>query len=146
MGYSIISNVSCKISSAGVISKITSANGFYYVLFNSTGFARCGEDFMLALEKREFSYEFNFEIKEPSFSLNLINVSIEDWSDINKLKELQAETSRPAIAKIKDFIHENNVSFIGLITLILILTVIGFSLFLCYYFKCYSFVYSKLIK
>ena len=29
--YSIISNVSCKISSAGVISIINSANGFYYV-------------------------------------------------------------------------------------------------------------------
>ena len=106
LGYSIIFNVSCKILSAGVISKINSANGFYYVPFNSTGFARCGENFMLAIEKREFVYKFNFKIKEPSSNLNLINFSVEDWSDIKKLKELQAETSRHAIAKIKDFIHE----------------------------------------
>ena len=39
--------------------------GFYYVPFNISGFARCGENFMLALEHREFIYEFNFEIKEP---------------------------------------------------------------------------------
>ena len=39
---------------------------------------------MLALEKREFSYEFNFEIKEPSSQLNLIDFSVEEWSDINK--------------------------------------------------------------
>ena len=59
---------------------------------------------------------------------------------------MQAETSRHAITKIKDFIHENNVSFVEFITIILILTVIGSSLFWCYYFKCYFFVYSKLLK
>ena len=59
---------------------------------------------------------------------------------------MQAETSRHAITKINDFINKNNVSFVGLITLILILMAIGFSLFLCYYCKCYTFVYSKLIK
>ena len=48
LGYSIISNVSCKILSAGVILKINSTNGFYYVLFNISGFAHCGENFMLA--------------------------------------------------------------------------------------------------
>ena len=73
---------------------------------------------MLALEKHELSYEFNFEIKEPSSHLNLIDFSVEEWSDINKLKELQAETSCHAITKKRDFIHENNVSFVGLITLI----------------------------
>ena len=67
---------------------------------------------------------------------------MEEWSDINKLKKLQADTSRHAITKIKDFIHENNVSFVGLITLILIFTVIGCLLFICYYCKCYTFVYS----
>ena len=146
LGYSIISNVTCKISSAGVISKINSAIGLYYVPFNIFGFARCGEKFMLALEQREFIYEFNFEIEVPSSHLNLIDFSVEEWSDINLLKELQAATSRHAITKIKDFIHENNISFFGLITLILILTVISYSLFLCYYFKCYSFVYSKLTR
>ena len=65
-GYSIISNVTCKISSAGVISKINSANGFYYVPFNISCFAHCGENFMLTLKKREFIYEFNYEIKQPS--------------------------------------------------------------------------------
>ena len=65
LGYSIISNVCCKISSAEVISKYNSGNSFYYVPFNISGFARCGENFMLALEKREFSYVFNFEIKMP---------------------------------------------------------------------------------
>ena len=78
LGYSIISNVSCKISSAGVILKINSANGFYYISFTNSGFSRCGENFMLALEKRKFSYEFNFEIKEPSSHLNLINFSVEE--------------------------------------------------------------------
>ena len=117
-----------------------------FIMFrlNISGFARCGENFMIALEHREFIYEFNFEINEPSSHLNLIDFSIEEWSDINKLKEWQAETSRHAIPKIKDFINENNVSFVGLITLIL--TVIGCLLFLCYYCKCYTFVYSKLIK
>ena len=56
--YSIISNVTCKISSAGVESKINSANKFYYVLFNISGFAHCGKNSMLALENREFIYEF----------------------------------------------------------------------------------------
>ena len=37
--YSIISNVTCKISSSVVISKINSANGFYYVTFNISGLA-----------------------------------------------------------------------------------------------------------
>ena len=101
---------------------------------------------MLALEHHEFIYEFNFEIEEPSSHLNLIEFSVEEWSDINKLKKFQAETSRHAITKIKGFIHENNVTIVGLITIILILTVIGCLLFLCYYWKCYIFVYSKLIK
>ena len=73
------------ISSVGVSSKIYSLNNFYYIPFNISGFARCGENFMLALEKRELIYEFNFEIKEPSSHLNLIDVSVEEWSDINKL-------------------------------------------------------------
>ena len=33
-----------------------------------------------------------------------------------------------------------------LLDLVVFLTVIGCSLFLCYYFKCYFFVYTKLIK
>ena len=41
---------------------------------------------MLPLEEREFIYEFNFEIKEPSSQLNLIDFSVEEWSDINKLR------------------------------------------------------------
>ena len=52
--YSIISNVTCQIFCAGVISKINSANGFYYVSLNISGFAHCGENFMLALDKREY--------------------------------------------------------------------------------------------
>ena len=59
---------------------------------------------------------------------------------------MQVETSCHTITKIKNFIHENNVTFVGLITLILILTVIDCSLFLFYYCKCYTFVYSKLIN
>ena len=146
MQYSIISNVCCKISSAGVISKINGANCCYYVPFNISGFARCGKNVLLALDKRDIVYEFNFEIKEPFSNLNLINLSVEDWSDINKRNELHVETSRHAINQIKHFIHENNVSFVGLITLILSFTVIGCWLFLCYYFKCYFFVYFKLLK
>ena len=132
LGYSIISNVSCEILSAGVISNSNTANGFYDVRFNISGFAQCGTKFMLALEKRKFVYEFNFENKEPLSNLNLINFSVEDWSDINKLIVLPAETNRRAIIIIKDFIHENNVLFVVIITLIL--TVIIYSLFVCYYF------------
>ena len=146
LGYSIISNITCKISSAGIISKINSENGFYYVPFNISGFAHCGENFMLALEKREFIYEFNYKIEQPSSHLSLVDFSIEDWSDVSKLKELQAEANRHTVAKIKDFIHENNVSFVGILTLILTLTVISGSLFLCYYFKCYPFIYSKILN
>ena len=101
---------------------------------------------MLALEKREFVFEFNHEIKQPSSHLNLIDFSVEDWSDVSKLKELQADANRHAIAKIKNYMHKTNVSFVWLITLILILTVIGFLLLLCYYYNCYSFVHCKLIK
>ena len=54
---SMIFNVTCKISIAKIISKINSANGFYYVLFNITRFAHCAESYMLALEQREFVYE-----------------------------------------------------------------------------------------
>ena len=61
LGYLSISNVTCKISSAGVISKINSVNGFYYVPCNISGFAHCGENiFKLALKNREFVYEFNY--------------------------------------------------------------------------------------
>ena len=146
LGYSIISNITCKISSAGIISKINSENGFNYVPFNISGFAHCGENFMLALEKREFVYEFNYNVEQPSSHLNLIDFSVEDWSDVNKLKELQTEANRHAVVKIKDFIHENNVSFVGFLTLILTITVISGSLFLCYYFKCYNFIYTKILS
>ena len=78
LGYFIISNVTCKISSAKIISTINSANGFYYVAFNISGFAHCVENFMLALDKREFIYEFNYKIKQPSSHLNLIDFSVED--------------------------------------------------------------------
>ena len=61
--YSIIPIESIKMSSAKVISKITSANGVYYVPFNISGFAGCGDNFELELEKREFIYKYNFEIK-----------------------------------------------------------------------------------
>ena len=84
---------------------------------------------MYALDRREFIYEFNFEIKEPSSHLNLINFSLEELCDSNILKELQAETSSHEITNIQDFIRENNVSFVGLLTLILIFKVIGCSLF-----------------
>ena len=60
LGYSIISSVYCKISSAGVISKINSENVFYYVPFNISEFVHCNKHFMLALEIREFIYQFNF--------------------------------------------------------------------------------------
>ena len=110
------------------------------------GFAHCGENFMLALEKREFIYDFNYKIEQPSSHLNLIDFSVEDWSDVDKLKELQAAANRHAVTKIKDFIHENNVSFVGILTLILTITVISGSLFLCYYFKCYSIIYAKILN
>ena len=87
-------------------------NGFYYVPFNISGFAHCNENFMLALEKREFVFEFNHEIKQPSSHLNLIDFSVEDWSDVSKLKELQADANRHAIAKIKNYMHKTNVSFV----------------------------------
>ena len=78
--------------------------------------------------------------------MNLADFSVEDWSDVSKLNELQAEANRHAIAKIKDFIHKNNVLFVGILALILTLTVIGGSLFLCNYFKCYSFIYSQFLN
>ena len=101
---------------------------------------------MLALDKREFIYKFHYEIIEPTSHANLIDFAVEDWSDINKLKELQAEANRHAITKLKDYSHENNVSFVGVLTIILTITVIAGSLFLCYYFQCYSTIYSKILS
>ena len=46
--------------------------------FNISGFVYCGENLMLALEKRAFIYEFNCEIKEPSLHRNLIDSFVED--------------------------------------------------------------------
>ena len=59
---------------------------------------------------------------------------------------MQAEANRHAITKLKDFIYENNLPFVGVLTLILTITVIAGSLFLCYYFKCYSTIYSKILR
>ena len=72
----------------------------------------------------------------------MINFSVKDWSDINKLKELQAEANRHSITKLKDFIHENNVSVVGILTIILSVTVVANLLFLFYYLNCYSKIYS----
>ena len=44
-----------------------------------SGFAHCGENFMLSLEKREFIYEFNNKIIQSSSQINLIDFSVEDW-------------------------------------------------------------------
>ena len=76
MEYLIISNITCKISSVGIISNIISANCYYYVPFNMSGFAHCGENFMLALDKCEFIYEFNYKINIPSSQINLFNLQL----------------------------------------------------------------------
>ena len=89
------------VLNAEIISKINSANGFQYVPFNISGFVHCNENFILELEKRDCINKFNIKIKVPSSHLNSIDFSVEEWSDINKLKELQAETSRHAITIIK---------------------------------------------
>ena len=63
LGYSIVSNLTCKISSTCIISKIISINRFYYVPFNISCFVHCGENLMLSLAKRDFIYDFYYEIK-----------------------------------------------------------------------------------
>ena len=60
---------------------------------------------------------------------------MDNWTDASKLIEIQAEANRHAIAKIKHFIHKNNILFVGILTLILTITIIKGSLFLCYCFK-----------
>ena len=50
------------------------------------------------------------------------------------------------LLKIIDIIDENNVSFVIILTLSLPITVISGSLFLCYYFKCYSIIYAKILN
>ena len=60
---------------------------------------------MLALDTREFVYAFTYEIKQPTSNANLVDCSVADMSDINKLKELQAEANRQALTKLKFFIH-----------------------------------------
>ena len=59
---------------------------------------------------------------------------------------MQAEATRHSIDKIKDFIHVNNVSFVGFLTLILTITVIGGSLFFAIILNVIRIIYSKLIK
>lgn len=44
------------MSSADIISKIFSINGFYYVAFNTSGFVHYSEILMFALDEREFGY------------------------------------------------------------------------------------------
>ena len=54
-----------------------------------------------------------------------------DLSDVHKLKEFQIA----AITKLNDFINENNVLFVGVLTIILIITVIFLKIFIkmfCY--------------
>ena len=88
---------------------------------------------MLALDTREFGYEFNYEIILPTSYANFVNCFVADLSDINKLKELMAMVNRHAITILKDFIHENNVSFVGVLTIICTITVIANSIFLFYF-------------
>ena len=134
MGYSIVSNTTCKVSSAGIILKVVNTDGFYYVPFNISGFANCGENFILASDKREFVYEFDYTIVQPSSHFDLIDFSVEHWSDVNNFKELQAEANQQAVAKFKNFIYENNVSFVCVLTVMLTIIVVIGSIFLCYYY------------
>lgn len=68
LGYSIVSNLTNKISNACIISKIISVNGFQYVLFNICGFVYFGEHLMLPLTNRDFIYEINYEIKKTNLT------------------------------------------------------------------------------
>ena len=72
----------------------------YTVSFNTSGFAHCREILMLTLDKREFVYEFNYEIIQPTSNANLVDFFVADWSDINNFKELQAEANRRAITNL----------------------------------------------
>ena len=46
------------------------------VTFYIFDLCRCGKDFMLALEKRNFIYKFNLKFKKPSLHFNLIDFSL----------------------------------------------------------------------
>ena len=70
-------------------------------LIEFSDFVHSGKTLILALEKREWIYEFNYKIKEPTSHANLIDFAVVDWSDINELKELQAEAYRHAITTLK---------------------------------------------
>ena len=105
-----------------------------------------GENFMLALDKREFVYVFDYKIVQPSSNFELINFSVEYWADVGKLKELQAEANQHAVAKLKNFIHENNVSLVSVLTVMLTIILIIGSIFLCYYFKFCPYLYAKFLK
>ena len=59
---------------------------------------------------------------------------------------MQAEANRYAITKLKDCIHENNVLFVEVLTIIFTIAVIANLQFLCYYFKCYSTIYFKILS
>ena len=101
---------------------------------------------MLLLDKREFVYEFNYEIKQPTLNATLCDFSILDCIDINKRKEWLFEAIRYATTKLKSFILQNNFWFLGVLTVILTITVIANLLLLCYYFKCYSTIYFKILS
>ena len=49
--------------SVGIISKIISINNFYHVQFNISGFVHFGKILMVALDKRNFIYKFNYKNK-----------------------------------------------------------------------------------
>ena len=50
----------------------------FIVSFNIFGFVHCGENLILVLNKHDFIYEFNYEIKEPTSHPNLIDFSVEE--------------------------------------------------------------------
>ena len=66
---------------------------FYLVLFIISGFVHLGEILMLTLDKRDFIYKYNYKIKEPTSHAKLIDFPVKDWSNISKLKEIQAEAN-----------------------------------------------------
>ena len=83
---------------------------------------------MLALDKRDFIYKCTYKNKEHTLHANFINCFKKDLINLSNYKELQAESNRQAIVKVKYFINKNNVSFVGLLTIMLIITVIYGSL------------------
>ena len=80
---------------------LNSFNGYYYGPFNTTGFVHCGDTLTLALEKRQFLYNFNYTLEPQRVENELIQYAVLEWNDKSKLQQLRNDLSKRNYKKLQ---------------------------------------------